>query len=205
MGSYYFTHSAGKSQGAGGLSRLYAHKIPDFSTYSGGKDGGWWMLVGVWERDEGIGATVEAGIAKLGVELLTGAHPAELAARSLDLLAVSPGARGWAGAGSISCRAALLPGGVGALARHLRVEQAVSYGTSPRDSITFSSLEGGRLCLALQRELLTLSGGVVEQQELILPCPVWDSPLPALAAAGVLLLAGVPPEELPALFRRPTL
>lgn len=160
------------------------------------------MRIGVWERNEGIGATAAAGVAALGGELVDGSHPAELAAQPLDLLAVSPGAMGWAGAGSIVCRTVLLPGGVGALARHLRAEQAVSYGTSPRDSITFSSLEGGRLCLALQRELVTLSGGVVEQQELVLPCPVWDSPLPALAAAGVLLLAGVPPEELPALFRR---
>ena len=87
---------------------------------------------------------------------------------------------------------------LGPLARALRASQAVSYGTSPRDTLTFSSLEGDRLCLAVQRELVTLEGAVVEQQELVLPFPTGASPLPALAAAGVLLLAGVPPEELPA-------
>ena len=156
--------------------------------------------MGVWEEHEGIGAAAEAGIRRAGGRLVTGRHPAELAELGLDLLAVSPGARGWAGAGAIHCRSVLLPGGVGALVRHLRAEQAVSYGTSPRDSITFSSLEGDRLCLALQRELVTLTGGVVEQQELVLPRLPGDSPLPTLAAAGVLLLAGVPPEELPGLL-----
>lgn len=157
------------------------------------------MLVGVWEENEGIGAAVTAGIRGAGGRLVTGRHPAELAELGLDLLAVSPGARGWAGAGAIPCRTVLLPGGVGTLARHLRAEQAVSYGTSPRDTITFSSLEGDRLCLALQRELVTLTGGVVEQQELVLPC-LGSSPLPTLAAAGVLLLAGLTPEALPELL-----
>lgn len=159
------------------------------------------MLVGIWEENEGIGAAVEAGIRQAGGRLVTGRHPAELAEQGLDLLAVSHGARGWAGAGSIPCRTVLLPGGVGALARHLRAEQAVSYGTSPRDTITFSSLEGDRLCLALQRELVTLTGGLVEQQELVLPCPAGGSPLPTLASAGILLLAGLPPEALPGLLR----
>ena len=73
----------------------------------------------------------------------------------------------------------------------------MSYGTSPRDTLTFSSLEGDRLCLAVQRELVTLGGAVVEQQELVLPFSTGASPLPFLAAAGTLLLLGVPPEELP--------
>lgn len=158
------------------------------------------MLTGVWEEREGITRAVQAGILRVGGRLTAGRHPAELAGRQLDLLAVSPDARGWAGAGAIVCRTVLLPGTTGTLARHLRAEQAVSYGASPRDTITFSSLEGNRLCLALQRELVTLSGGVVEQQELVVPCPPGSFPLSTLAAAGVLLLAGIPPEELPELL-----
>ena len=50
--------------------------------------------------------------------------------------------------------------------------------------------------MALQRELVTLEGTVVEQQELVLPFPLEESPLPFLAVAGTLLLLGVPPEEL---------
>ena len=53
------------------------------------------------------------------------------------------------------------------------------------------------------RELVTLGGAVVEQQELVLPFSTGASPLPFLAAAGTLLLLGVPPEELPARFRLP--
>ena len=121
----------------------------------------------------------------------SGQHPA--------LLVVSPGALGWAGAGAVDCRTVLLPGGAGPLARALRTGQAVSYGTSPRDTLTFSSLEGDRICLALQRELVTLQGTVVEQQEMVLPFPPEASPLPFLATAGTLLLLGMPPEQLMAL------
>ena len=131
--------------------------------------------------------------------LRSGRHPAELAEGVLDLLVVSPGALGWAGAGAVDCRTVLLPGGAGPLARALRTGQAVSYGTSPRDTLTFSSLEGDRICLALQRELVTLQGTVVEQQEMVLPFPPEVSPLPFLATAGTLLLLGMPPEQLMAL------
>lgn len=110
-----------------------------------------------------------------------------------------PRRAGWAGAGAVDCRTVLLPGGAGPLARALRTGQAVSYGTSPRDTLTFSSLEGDRICLALQRELVTLQGTVVEQQEMVLPFPPEASPLPFLATAGTLLLLGMPPEQLMAL------
>ena len=50
--------------------------------------------------------------------------------------------------------------------------------------------------MALQRELVTLAGTVLDQQELVLPFPAGLSPMPYLAAMGVLLLLGVPPEEL---------
>lgn len=152
--------------------------------------------MGIWERDEGIRTAVEAGLGELAAEVRAGRHPAEL-------LTVSPAARGWAGAGAVPCGTVLLPGTAGPLARALNARQAVSYGTSPRDTLTFSSLEGDRLCLAVQRELVTLGGAVVEQQELVLPFSTGASPLPFLAAAGTLLLLGVPPEELPARLRLP--
>ena len=161
------------------------------------------MRVGIWERDEGIRTAVEAGLGELAAEVRAGRHPAELAGARLELLTVSPAARGWAGAGAVPCGTVLLPGTAGPLARALNARQAVSYGTSPRDTLTFSSLEGDRLCLAVQRELVTLGGAVVEQQELVLPFSTGASPLPFLAAAGTLLLLGVPPEELPARFRLP--
>lgn len=102
-----------------------------------------------------------------------------------------------------ACRALLAPGSLAHLAGELSAAWVVSYGLTPRDTLTFSSLEGDQICLALQRELVTLEGAVVEQQELVLPFSTGASPLPFLAAAGTLLLLGVPPEELPARFRLP--
>lgn len=154
------------------------------------------LCVGIWERDEGIFPAVSAGAGPRRPRLIAGRHPAELAEPALDLLVVSPGATGWAGVSTVSCRTALLPGQAGPLARLLRGECVVSYGTSPKDTLTFSSLEGNRLCLALQRELVTLQGSVVERQELVLHLPPERSPLALLAAAGTLLLLGVPPEQL---------
>ena len=136
--------------------------------------------MGIWERDEGIRTAVEAGLGELAAEVRAGRHPAELAGARLELLTVSPAARGWAGAGAVPCGTVLLPGTAGPLARALNARQAVSYGTSPRDTLTFSSLEGDRLCLAVQRELVTLGGAVVEQQELVLPFSTGAFP-PALS------------------------
>lgn len=144
--------------------------------------------VGIWEQDEGILAAVRENMPPDTACLRPGRHPADLAGVTLDLLVVSPGATGWAGAGAVDCRTVLLPGAAAVLARTLRTGQAVSYGTSPRDTLTFSSLEGDRLCMALQRELVTLEGTVVEQQELVLPYPPESSPLHFLAVMGTLLL-----------------
>lgn len=152
--------------------------------------------VGIWERNEGIAAAVRDRLPPGLAHVRSGAHPAELAGEPLDLLAAAPGATAWAGAGAVACRTVLLPGSAAPLARSLRARQAVSYGPSPRDTLTFSSMEGSSLCLALQRELVTLEGAVVEQQELVLPFPPEASPLPFLALMGVLLLLGIPPGEL---------
>lgn len=156
------------------------------------------MRVGIWERDEGIFDAVRAAMGGgAGLpELLGGSHPADFAAGKLALLCISPNAVGWAGANAVDCRMLLLPGAAGPLARNLRCSCAVSYGTSPKDTLTVSSLEGERICVALQRELVTLKGERVEEQEFVLPFPPGRSPMPCLAAVGTLLLMGVPPEEL---------
>lgn len=67
----------------------------------------------------------------------------------------------------ITCRVALVPGnGCGDLAG-LRAETVVTWGLSPRDSLTLSSLSEPVLCV--QRALLRPDGGLVEPQELPLP------------------------------------
>ena len=74
------------------------------------------------------------------------------------------------------------------------VASAVSYGNGPRDSITVSSREAGRLWVAIQRDLVTVEGRVVEQQEFSLLAPEDEGA--ALAVAGALLLLGAPPDRL---------
>ncbi|MFQ9916692.1 MAG: hypothetical protein ACLRWQ_10180 [Flavonifractor plautii] len=142
------------------------------------------------------------GLGELAAEVRAGRHPAELAGARLELPAASPGGTGLGRRGGRPLRdgAAARHGGAagpgpqrppGRELRHL-----------PRDTLTFSSLEG-TVPVAVQRELVTLGGAVVEQQELVLPFSTGASPLPFLAAAGTLLLLGVPPEELPARLRLP--
>lgn len=152
--------------------------------------------VGIWTQDSGIPAAVREKLPPGRAWLRTARHPAELSVEALDLLVVAPGATAWAGAGAISSRTVLLPGSAGPLARALRSSQAVSYGPSPKDTLTLSSLEGERICLALQREIVTLEGAVLERQELVLPFSPGGEPLPFLAVVGALLLLGVAPETL---------
>ena len=156
------------------------------------------MRIGIWERNEGLREVILEGLRAAGAEppvLEAGAHPADFSGE-LDLLVISPEAVGWAGAGQIHAGTVLLSGAAGPLARVLRTERAVSYGTSARDTLTLSSLEGDQICVAIQRDIVTVSGAVVERQELVLPFPPGRSPLPWLCAVGVLLLMDVPPERL---------
>lgn len=150
--------------------------------------------MGVWERNEGLCEILESDLRKaelLRPTVFCGRHPAELAGESLDLLVVSPRATGWAGAASVTCRLLLLPGSAGPLTRGMKVEGAVSYGVGSQNTITLSSLEGDRICLAIQRELVTVEGGIVERQELVLPYPPeQENPDLFMARVGALLLMG---------------
>ena len=112
------------------------------------------------------------------------------------LLVVSPQAAAEGAELPGTCRTILLPGDAGRMLEGLRAASAVSYGSSPRDSLTISSREGDRLWAALQRELVTLGGQVVERQEFPLPLGPDGRAMSDRAVAGALLLLGVPPEEL---------
>ena len=153
--------------------------------------------VGVWERGEGLFDALKEDLKSGGSDrtgLLRGRHPAELAVGVLDLLVVSPRATGWAGATSVNCRLVLLPGSAAPMARGMHVEGAVSYGTGPKNTITLSSLGETTICLAIQRELVTVNGSIVERQELVLPYPAGpQSPDLFMARVGALLLLGAEP------------
>lgn len=157
--------------------------------------------IGLWERDGAVSGWAEQVLGGRGIKLERGAHAGAFSGLKLDLLAVAPDSADWAGAEAVSCRMALLPGQAGVLARRLHAPCAVSYGASSRDSLTLSSLEGARLYLSIQRELVTLEGQIVDRQELPLPLPPGQSPQMILARAGLLLLAGISPGEIDGIFR----
>ncbi len=149
--------------------------------------------IGVWEHNEGLADRVTA-LAEKGTALVRACcHPALLAGVALDVLIVSPGATGWAGAAALSCRTALLPGGLSALTRALPADTILSYGSSSRNSLTLSSLDEHRASVAVQREFVALDGQAVERQELVLP---YDGTAPDLylAQVGAALLLGRLPE-----------
>ena len=94
------------------------------------------------------------------------------------------------------CRTVLLPGDAPAEHWQLQAASAVSYGSGPKNTLTLSSREGRKLWLALQRELVTIQGQVVDRQEFPWMLDHGASPQSALAVAGALLLLGVPPDQL---------
>ena len=143
----------------------------------------------VVEAGEGIERAILGKLARRGKGAagVSGSHPA--------LLVVSPGAAADGLALPAACRTVLLPGDAWGLPEGLRAASAVSYGASPKNSLTVSSRRGERLWAALQRELVTVEGRVVERQEFPVPF-LSHGELASLAVAGALLLLGVPPEEL---------
>lgn len=112
------------------------------------------------------------------------------------LLVISPRAAVHAAPTKGGCRTVLLPGDTPALEWPLQAASAVSYGPGPRNTLTLSSQEGKQLWLALQREVVTVQGQVVDRQEFSFPLPKGQSTQSALAVAGALLLLGVRPEQL---------
>ncbi|MBQ9492405.1 MAG: hypothetical protein IJR54_01555 [Oscillibacter sp.] len=89
--------------------------------------------------------------------------------RAWAALALTPdGCRKLRAGAELSCGLLLLPGNCPAEQwPRLRAGRVASYGLSPRDSLTFSSLQEPVLCV--QRALPTPDGGVIEPQEIPLP------------------------------------
>ncbi|WP_295748929.1 hypothetical protein [uncultured Oscillibacter sp.] len=69
--------------------------------------------------------------------------------------------------GGIVCRLLLAPGDIQALPAQIQAETVISYGLSPRDSLTLSSLTEPVLCV--QRSLPRPDGTCVDPQEFPLP------------------------------------
>lgn len=88
------------------------------------------------------------------------------------------------------CQTVLLPGGCCGLLPQIRAKSAVSYGLSGRDTITLSSRRGGRLWVAVQRELVRPDGTVLERQELAVREEDGLDTMHTLALTGAQLLLG---------------
>lgn len=123
----------------------------------------------------------------------------ELAEHIWPLLALTPeGCRALAeeDGGEIVCRLLLSPGDLPALPARVRAETVISYGLSPRDSLTLSSLTEPVLCV--QRALPRPDGGVVDPQEV--PLPSLPAPAEALLPLLGLRLLRMPLTEPPFLW-----
>ena len=95
----------------------------------------------------------------------------------------------------LRCGTVLLPGACGGLLEQIRAKSAVSYGLSPKDTITLSSRRGDRLWVAVQRELVRMDGTVLERQELSVELEEGMDTLHALALTGAGLILGCFSEE----------
>lgn len=110
----------------------------------------------------------------------------ELEEHIWPLLALTPGgcrALTEGGGGAVVCRLLLAPGN--SLPAQVRAETVVTYGLSPRDSLTLSSLTEPVLCV--QRALPRLDGTAVDAQEFPLP-PLPGPPEALLPLLGLRLL-----------------
>ena len=120
--------------------------------------------------------------------------PAALA--DAALLIVAPDAENPPDSVLLRPRLALLPGWDAAPRRAVRAACAVSYGLGGQNTLTLSSMVGGTVSVALQRELLTLSGRTVERQEWVLPRERdMDTADRFLCLVGALLLLDCEPLE----------
>lgn len=146
------------------------------------------MTVGVWESGERLS---QWGKALLPGEILRNLAFLPAAGSCLDLAAVAP--QWQKKTAGISCRCLLLPGD--AEIEGISADWVVSYGLSRRDTLTLSALGEGRLWVALQRELVTVEGTLLEGQEIPLDNRENLPPLEALFCVGMQLLLGVPPEK----------
>ena len=152
--------------------------------------------VGILERGGGLSAFLAAHLPPALLERADLCPAGSLATGEiLDLLVVSPDWRGEDRAVP-PCRAMLVPGRLAELAVGLTASWAVSFGLSPKDTLTLSSLEEGTILLALQREIITLTGQRLDPQEFPLARKDHTALCPILACAGVQLLLGVEPERL---------
>ena len=127
-----------------------------------------------------------------GVKIETVSAPAEISRVKPDLVVISPMTplSDPPASVKIRCGTLLLPDG--APSGGFEPDRVVSYGMSPRDTVTLSSIGEGSCMLSLQRELPTLGGEILDQQEFIVRRDGGSAE--TLATSGALLILGLKPE-----------
>lgn len=151
--------------------------------------------VGILERTGGLSAFLAAHLPQSLLDRADLCPAGSLAAGEvLDLLVVSPD---WTGEDRRvpPCRAMLIPGRLAHLAEGLTASWAVSFGLSPKDTLTLSSMGEETIHLALQREIVTLTGQRQDPQEFPLDRQNHSALCQVLACVGVQLLLGIEPGE----------
>ncbi|MCI2058932.1 MAG: hypothetical protein LKJ80_06990 [Oscillibacter sp.] len=140
------------------------------------------MDAAFWDGGEALRTLLPDGVAWIS-------RPEELTHRRWALLTLTERGCAYLEEARVACgcEVLLLPQEWSGLAlTQVRSERVVSYGLSPRDSLTLSSM-GEQAVLCVQRTLLRPDGGSVEVQEL--PLPALDlTPGELLAVFGTRLL-----------------
>lgn len=145
-------------------------------------------LVAVLENPgEYFGEAVSRTIGKSDDVFVLGTSRAEdIGPRRCDLVVVSPGfARSAAMCGSLQCKALLTPDGL--FYSPPGAGSVVTYGMSSRSTFTLSSVGDERSVMAIQRDVVTASGRVVEEQELFVDSS-GDADVTLASAGGRILL-----------------
>ena len=118
-----------------------------------------------------------------------------LNAPDIDLLIISPNTR-FSEKTALNAKCILLPGTLLDNLNGVESEYVITYGMSPRDTVTASSISDDGIVITLQRELVTLSGEVLERQDLPNMPLLMPTVEKTMAVLSVFLLIGVPPDAI---------
>ncbi len=147
------------------------------------------MIVGVWQRNT-------SSLQQLLGRLLPADALVVARASQCDLM-ISDGPMPDA-AHPCRCQLAVVSGDQPLDCEHLLAARVITYGLSGRNTLTVSSVDDQRLFLALQREIVGLTGTRLERQELVVR-HMPATPL-TLATATALLAYGAAPQTLEHIF-----
>ncbi|HHT17180.1 MAG TPA: hypothetical protein GXZ77_05660 [Papillibacter sp.] len=119
--------------------------------------------------------------------VLHAAEKSEDVVGSPDVLLVSPGCTAADLTAPVTCGTLIFPGDAQLPASQFRADCVVTYGMSPRNTVTYSSIAEDSCVVAVQREIKSFGGRKVESQELRVPGGLHPDTLLAVSAAALVL------------------